>query len=715
MKKFGIILFLVTSTLFATTKCYDFDDYINYSNDLVEIKKIIEQTAKQDEYDRCISKGGEGSIFHMGASIVRKGKCGDKSGSINGYLEIPFTCSYCDGDKLKSKLKKIEEECNNRCLSNIAYCQKPDMVNDGGWGGYIEDGDKCGPFDSTLPGCIESSSSESPESSSSEKNSSSSESIKSSSSEAESSSSEEDVESSSSEEEIDSSSSEDDDGSSSSEESSSSFDVFMDHCEIGGDKKDSLLRMGFVHTDIYSDYPYLSNRDDVSLWDCYCMGANYVACDFLNFGLVEGYSPIEMPICGYPEGYWCDGIESGSCNYGGKSVRLYYTDKYGPGEVAWSAIAFGETDYIMPIENTSMRIFVREYGNGVEHITNLFSMRYLLPANVSYQDLENIVLEAVPQFPDMDKLVAYCRGEWVPHDEECFGTLDEVNFALLDSSDNCAITYGIPHYEISYSNRGWCVDGECEPAEPYSSVVEESSSSIEESSSSVDESSSSEYLSSSVDDVYSSSSMEASSSTVLPESSSAGVAAEPFIAGADQEYSPDQIFNSGLQNMEPGACYSLNSERGVQHGWINTNAQDSYWWRESDCNTGERVDRNKIGQCSGFPIGYTPDHPDQTCFAHNGKCYRCMAEKSYVDCSQNWVWKWNFNANLVNDWYAEVDCNNPSFGNGGLYKKARKLDEPIENSDYSVDFRPARRFDVMGRRNSIRNAVRNKKVLYKKF
>ena len=129
MKKFGIILFLVTSTLFATTKCYDFDDYINYSNDLVEIKKIIEQTAKQDEYDRCISKGGEGSIFHMGASIVRKGKCGDKSGSINGYLEIPFTCSYCDGDKLKSKLKKIEEECNNRCLSNIAYCQKPDMVN----------------------------------------------------------------------------------------------------------------------------------------------------------------------------------------------------------------------------------------------------------------------------------------------------------------------------------------------------------------------------------------------------------------------------------------------------------------------------------------------------------------------------------------------------------------------------------------------------------
>lgn len=699
MKKFGIILFLVTSTLFATTKCYDFDDYINYSNDLVEIKKIIEQTAKQDEYDRCISKGGEGSIFHMGASIVRKGKCGDKSGSINGYLEIPFTCSYCDGDKLKSKLKKIEEECNNRCLSNIAYCQKPDMVNDGGWGGYIEDGDKCGPFDSTLPGCIESSSSESPESSSSEKISSSSESIKSSSSEAESSSSEEDVESSSSEEEIDSSSSEDDDGSSSSEESSSSFDVFMDHCEIGGDKRESLERLGYVHTDIYSGHPYLANSDNVFVWGCYCMGTNYVACDFYNFGLVEGYTPIEMSICGYPEGYWCEGIENGSCDYGGRSVRLYYTDLFGPGEVAWSALVFGETGMIMQMEYSSMRVILRETKNGVTLASDLFSMRHLLPTNVSYQDLENLVHEAIPQIPDMNKYVAYCRGEWVPHDEECFGTLDEVNMALLDSSDNCAIAYGIPHYEISYSDRGWCVDGACEPAEPYSSMVEESSSSVEESSSSAEESSSSEISSSSEDVVDSSSSLSV---------------AEPFVAGADQEYSPDQIFNSGLQNMEPGACYSLNPERGVQHGWINTNAQDTYWWRESDCYTGEKIDRKRIGQCPGSPIGHTPEHPDRTCFAHNGKCYRCMVEKSYVDCTQEWVWKWDFNPDLVNDWYTEVDCNNPTFGKPPLYKKAGEFDEPVENAGYTVDFQPARVFDVMGRQNSTRDALRDRRALYKK-
>lgn len=33
MKKFGIILLLVTSILFATTKCYDFDEYVGRFNE----------------------------------------------------------------------------------------------------------------------------------------------------------------------------------------------------------------------------------------------------------------------------------------------------------------------------------------------------------------------------------------------------------------------------------------------------------------------------------------------------------------------------------------------------------------------------------------------------------------------------------------------------------------------------------------------------------
>lgn len=700
MKFFLIIILSFASLLFAHIHCENLDKY-GYAN-LTEDEKLqrvnsLNQKLEAEYRDKCVAKGGEGSAFTIHPGRVVK-NCADSSGSASGYLRVETLCDYCTGEKLKRKLKQIEEDCDNACMESIAYCEKADLIHEDGWGGEIINDDECG---ETLPECLSegSSSSETIESSSSEKNSSSSESIKSSSSEAESSSSEEDVESSSSEEEIDSSSSEDDGYSSSSEESSSSFEVFMDHCEIGGDKRESLERLGYVHTDIYSGHPYLANSDNVFVWGCQCMGSNYVACDFYNFGLVEGYTPIEMSICGYPEGYWCEGIENGSCDYGGRSVRLYYTDLFGPGEVAWSALVFGETSMIMQMEYSSMRVILRETKNGVTLASDLFSMRHLLPANMSYQDLEKLVHEAIPQIPDMNKYVAYCRGEWVPHDEECFGTLDEVNMALLDSSDNCAITYGIPHYEISYSDRGWCVDGECEPAEPYSSMVEESSSSVEESSSSAEESSSSEVSSSSEDVVDSSSSLSV---------------AEPFVAGADQEYSPDQIFNSGLQNMEPGACYSLNPDRGVQHGWINTNAQDSYWWRESDCNTGEKVDRNRIGQCPGFPIGGTPEHPDRTCFAHNGKCYRCMVEKSYVDCSQDWLWKWNFNQDLVNDWYTEVDCNNPTFGKPPLYKKAGEFDEPVEDAGYTVDFQPTRVFDVMGRQNSTRDAVHDNRVLYKK-
>ena len=35
--------------------------------------------------------------------------------------------------------------------------------------------------------------------------------------------------------------------------------------------------------------------------------------------------------------------------------------------------------------------------------------------------------------------------------------------------------------------------------------------------------------------------------------------------------------------MTPGKCYSLNPERGTQYGWINNNAQDSWWWVETPC------------------------------------------------------------------------------------------------------------------------------------
>lgn len=78
----------------------------------------------------------------------------------------------------------------------------------------------------------------------------------------------------------------------------------------------------------------------------------------------------------------------------------------------------------------------------------------------------------------------------------------------------------------------------------------------------------------------SSSKLVESSSSKQMSSSSEGNA---FVAGADQEYTPGKIYSSGLHNMEPGKCYSLNPERGTQRGWISTKAQDSWWWIETPC------------------------------------------------------------------------------------------------------------------------------------
>lgn len=211
-----------------------------------------------------------------------------------------------------------------------------------------------------------------------------------------------------------------------------------------------------------------------------------------------------------------------------------------------------------------------------------------------------------------------------------------------------------------------------------SSSSSEFSSSSEKSSSS-EESSSSEPPSSSS---LSSSSEESSSSSeeIVVESSSVMPVDEPFVAGPDQVYTPDQIFSSGLQNMEPGACYSLNPDRGTQHGWINNNAQDSWWWREVDCTTGEKVDRNRVGQCPGFPLDRVPSNPTSACFAYNGSCYKCNPNRG-SDCASDWLWLWTFTPSNVGWWYEKVDCYDP-FGE----EDDLKCYEIVLNDDENDDF-----------------------------
>lgn len=148
-----------------------------------------------------------------------------------------------------------------------------------------------------------------------------------------------------------------------------------------------------------------------------------------------------------------------------------------------------------------------------------------------------------------------------------------------------------------------------------SSEGEESSSSmeIESSSSELVSSSSMETISSSSENWESSSSADAGSvsssggdfgessssgseeidsSDASSSSSASGIKSrcpdcEINVRSADAVYTSDQIFNSGLDNMEEGKCYSLNPDRGTQYGWISNDAQDSWWWVKTPCEDNE--------------------------------------------------------------------------------------------------------------------------------
>ena len=61
------------------------------------------------------------------------------------------------------------------------------------------------------------------------------------------------------------------------------------------------------------------------------------------------------------------------------------------------------------------------------------------------------VLEAHPDFPSIDKMHAYCRGEWVPHDEDCFGTQSEVLREASEVAAACGLSGGLSNYGVELS------------------------------------------------------------------------------------------------------------------------------------------------------------------------------------------------------------------------------------------------------------------------
>ncbi|MBQ3838529.1 MAG: hypothetical protein II819_01085, partial [Fibrobacter sp.] len=128
-----------------------------------------------------------------------------------------------------------------------------------------------------------------------------------------------------------------------------------------------------------------------------------------------------------------------------------------------------------------------------------------------------------------------------------------------------------------------------------------SSSSSAKSSSSVSSSSvtSSSSVSSSSVSSSSVSSSSISSSSSVSSSGSMGGPCIAFVNGSG-DYG-DHCYNSGLDDMEPGKCYTMNPERNPAPQWINKSVSETYWWIETSCGIEESSSSSEESSSSAIP------------------------------------------------------------------------------------------------------------------
>ncbi len=257
--------------------------------------------------------------------------------------------------------------------------------------------------------------------------------------------------------------------SSSSVGSSSSADgapTSGENCVIDGEYWDVMAKQGVFQRELYPEMPYMLKKNEMYASGCECSEGGLFGCRVQNFGYVRVYD-FKASLCDFSHGHWCGGLNNSggaSCDFSGRSLYVYHAESGGwlvDGLLVDYPVSIGDiTEYYGIIHNV---------GTPGEWREMLFTHGAYFPSNVSSFDLEEAALAALPRFPSLDKMHAYCRGEWVPHDDDCYGTEGEVTAALNDSAGACVSLGRVQQYGKDLSERGWCVVGECLPEGCYDS------------------------------------------------------------------------------------------------------------------------------------------------------------------------------------------------------------------------------------------------------
>jgi len=393
---------------------------------------------------------------------------------------------------------------------------------------------------------------------------------------------------------------------------------------------------------------------------------------------------------------------------------------------------------LLPFFCNSSTCFYVDMGSGTV-------IRMYLPANVSVSTIYSLANQAAVSFGYSNYAAAadYCKSIYSSSSVE--GGVSSSPFVPISDSPGISSTWGTSSgSDIGSSSSGDGSSSSEESHESSSSGSEESSSSsasdagssnsteISSSTSGTETGESSGSVSSSSEGPYESSSSSSeetgSSSSGNDESSSSSASGidsscpdcETNVPSAEAVYTSDQIFNSGLENMEDGKCYSLNPDRGTQYGWINNNAQDSWWWVEVPCDGSAPEEETTSAGCVENQRGSNAVYTSADCFSsgldnmEEGKCYSLNPDRG---TQYGWI-----NNNAQDSWWwVETPCEAEEYENvcpddAFLYKKttAQAIEASSENdSTYTMEI-PNLFYDVLGHHISAQMASNTKRFLFVK-
>ena len=128
-----------------------------------------------------------------------------------------------------------------------------------------------------------------------------------------------------------------------------------------------------------------------------------------------------------------------------------------------------------------------------------------------------------------------------------------------------------------------------------------------------------------------------------------------FVENGAGDYDQN-CYNSGLENMAPGKCYTFNKDRGVVPQWINKRASETWWWVETECVEPPAPPEGPVVKHGKNCIAFENGLGNYTGKCFNDGLYDMTPGKCYTFIDHGTTSPWVNNRASDSWWWAETDC-----------------------------------------------------------